>query len=158
MRWDLSPSPATHQPVFPGLRDIIIIIIINIIIVIIIIIIITIIIIIIIIISIITIMIDLFSSFNFFSLVVFPLVLFKHLYFHSLPGNNMYVPSGCIFVCVCMCVCNLWYYRKKDFFNFTAKEMNYLWSILDDYDIIIKKLIIDKAWWFRSNIILLASW
>ena len=33
--------------------------------------------------------------------------------------------------------------------------MNYLRSILDDYDIIIKKPIMDKVWWFRSNIILL---
>ena len=43
--------------------------------------------------------------------------------------------------------------RKKNSPNFAGKDMI---SMLDDYDTIIKKLIIDHAWWFEHNIILLA--
>ena len=45
-------------------------------------------------------------------------------------------------------------YRKKTS-NFTVKERVSVWTMLDDSNMIIKKLIMDHAWWFGSNIVLL---
>ena len=47
-------------------------------------------------------------------------------------------------------------YRKKNSSNFTGKEMISVWTMLDDNDMITKKLIRNHAWWFEPNTILLA--
>ena len=44
-------------------------------------------------------------------------------------------------------------YRKKTS-NFTVKEMVSVWTMLDDSNMTIKKLIMDHAWEFGSNIVI----